>query len=50
MGPSVKLAVVSDILPSSWSQQAVILHLLVRNLDTLDYCLICSSDYEGNDP
>ncbi len=47
---NVKLAVVSHILPPSWSAQAVILQRLLRKWAPDEYCLISSENYIGNDP
>jgi len=48
--PPTKLAVVSHVLPPSWSGQAVMLHRLLRAWDARDYCLISIQDYTKNAP
>ena len=43
----VKIALLSHVLPPSWSGQAVMLHRLLEDLGPEDYCLISSEYYEA---
>ena len=42
----MKFALVSHVLPPSWSGQAVVLHRLLRALDPHSYCLISRQNYD----
>ncbi len=42
----IKFALVSHVLPPSWSGQAVVLHRLLRALDPDCYCLISLQSYD----
>ena len=44
--PRMKFALVSHVLPPSWSGQAVVLHRLLRALDPDCYCLISLQSYD----
>lgn len=39
----MKFALVSHVLPPSWSGQAMVIYRLLQNLDAEDYCLISSA-------
>ncbi len=43
-----KLAVVSHVLPPSWSGQAVMLYRQLRDWASDEYCLISTTDYDGD--
>lgn len=43
----MKFALVSHVLPPSWSGQAVMIYRLLRDLDPDDYCLISRPHYDA---
>ena len=45
----MKFALVSHVLPPSWSGQAVMIYRLLRNLNSSDYCLISRQRYGEDD-
>lgn len=46
----MKLAIVSHVLPPSWSGQAMALHRLLSDVEPDRYCLISRQNYEADDP
>lgn len=44
--PTMKFALISHVLPPSWSGQAMVIYRLLRDLDPDEYCLISRQDYD----
>ena len=43
----IKFAILSHVLPPSWSGQAIVLYRLLRTLDQDSYCLISRQNYDS---